>query len=72
VKVRLLSPWKLSSLLVACVAVIALAKTAVIELTYQYNAHHLITPSRVEPPPRRQVVPVRVYRVGNVAGDARV
>ncbi|GAC1656673.1 MAG: hypothetical protein NVS9B15_17910 [Acidobacteriaceae bacterium] len=71
-KVRVASPVKLSALLVGCVAFMVLAKTAAIELTFRYNARHLITPSRVQPPSKRQVIPVRVYRVGNLATDARV
>ena len=57
------SAKKMAALLVCSVAVIVGAKTLAIELQYQYNARHIVTPARVHPPARRPIVPVRVLRV---------
>jgi len=61
--VSLPSPKRMAVLLACSVAVIVGAKTLAIELQYQYNARHIVTPARVHPPARRQIVPVRVLRV---------
>ena len=65
-KVRAMSPVRLSVLLFATLAVIVVGKTLAIEVLFQYNTHHLIMPTRVHPrPQRQQPVPLRIFRVAN-------
>lgn len=61
--VRLVSPLRWPLLIAGVVALIFALKTAGIEMLYQYNAHHMIRPSRIDPRTIAAPVPVRVLRV---------
>ncbi|MEO8726824.1 MAG: hypothetical protein ABI383_11985 [Acidobacteriaceae bacterium] len=49
-------------LFAACIVLMVAARTVGIEVLYQYNAHHLIRPSRIDPRNIAAPVPVHVLR----------
>ena len=49
-------------LLAVCAMLVVAARTVGIEILYQYNAHHMIRPSRIDPRTIAAPVPVNVLR----------
>ena len=70
---RVPSAKRLTAMLVFVCAAMVAAKTVMIELQFQYNAHRILMPMRVHPRIPRQPTPVRVLRVSrDGAADSRV
>lgn len=66
---RLASPARIPLLLLGTLVLLFAIRTAGIEILFQYNTHHFIRPSRINPKIFRHSEPARVLRVDRGAGQ---